>query len=176
MMNQGSDYNPYQAPTSDLGRADAEEVRAGQARLASRGSRFFASLIDFFIQMLVIVPAQLAFGVYDGFPRVQPQGPLKTAAWALSGFIIYLAFNGYLLAKNGQTIGKLLMRIRIVNYADGSKMPFSKLLLLRILPVQLVALIPVAGGFAALADALMIFRSDYRCLHDHIAGTLVVQS
>jgi len=38
-----------------------------------------------------------------------------------------------------------------------------------------VSLIPYAGSFVALLDVLFIFRRDQRCIHDHLAGTVVVK-
>jgi len=135
-----------------------------------------SALIDGLVQSVVVLPLQFAFGVYDGFPRIQPLGPLKTIAWTATGFVIYLAFNAYLLNKNAQTIGKRIMGIRIVNHDDGQKTPLGRLLLLRVLPVQIVAVIPYVGSVAAMIDALLIFRKNQRCLHDQIAGTDVVQA
>ena len=39
---------------------------------------------------------------------------------------------------------------------------------------MLVAQIPYIGAFLILADVLCIFREDRRCLHDHLAGTRVI--
>jgi uncharacterized RDD family membrane protein YckC len=36
-------------------------------------------------------------------------------------------------------------------------------------------MIPIFGLFFVLADTLMIFRADRRCLHDLMAGTRVVK-
>jgi uncharacterized RDD family membrane protein YckC len=172
-MSQGSQYNPYQAPSSDSGE-EAVPHLASNAPLATRVSRLLAAIVDGLIQGLVVFPLQFAFGVYEGFPQVKPLGVLSTIAWTITGFLIYLAFNAYLLNKSGQTIGKRIMGIRIVNHDDGQKPPLARLLLLRVLPVQVVSMIPVVGGVAALIDVLLIFRKNQRCLHDQIAGTDVV--
>lgn len=172
-MEQGSPINPYQAPESDIG--DAPRFVAAGAPLASRASRLVAAIIDGVVQLAVIIPLQLALGVYENFPNIRPLGVLPTLAWSLVGVAVYLAFNGYLLHQNAQTIGKRLLGIRIVNQDDGEKAPFGKLLLLRILPIQLAAIIPVVGNIALLIDDLFIFGKAQRCLHDRIAGTDVVQ-
>jgi uncharacterized RDD family membrane protein YckC len=169
------DFNPYQAPSADNDRP----VRAGgsSSPLATRGSRLGAAILDAIIQGLVIVPLELALGVFEGFPsKMKPMSPEKTVLWGLTGFAVFLAFNIWLLAKDGQTIGKRLMKIRIVSHADGAILPISRLLLLRVLPIQGATLIPVIGGFLALLDVLLIFRADQRTLHDHLAGTVVVKA
>jgi uncharacterized RDD family membrane protein YckC len=45
---------------------------------------------------------------------------------------------------------------------------------LRWLPVFALRFIPFLGGLAGLADALVIFGSDRRCIHDYIADTIVI--
>jgi uncharacterized RDD family membrane protein YckC len=46
---------------------------------------------------------------------------------------------------------------------------------LRIIVNGIPGALPCIGPFYSLADILCIFREDRRCLHDHIAGTKVVQ-
>ena len=73
----------------------------------------------------------------------------------------------------GQTIGKLVLGMRIVDLAGG-KADFGKILLLRELPVWLANILPLVGVVYGVLDAIFIFRSDKRCLHDMIADTIVV--
>jgi hypothetical protein len=40
----------------------------------------------------------------------------------------------------------------------------------------LIGAIPYIGPLFSLVNVLFIFREDYRCVHDHIAGTIVVQA
>ena len=174
-MSQGSEFNPYQAPASDA-RDEPVPLFATNVPLATRGSRLAAAMIDGLVQLMAIVPLQLALGVYDGFPQIKRLGALQTAAWTIAGFAIYCALNGYLLHKSGQTIGKRVLGIRIVNHEDGQQTPLGRILFKRVLPIQVVAAVPVVGGLIALVDALLIFRKEQRCLHDQIAGTDVVQS
>ena len=173
-MASGSNYNPYQPPTFD--EAPESGPTGQQATFATRGERFAAALLDGLIMLALLLPAQFAAGVFEGFPKnVQQQSLAMTAAWSLASITLYLLLHGYLLSKNAQTIGKRLLGIRIVNFSDGQKTPFAKILLWRVLPVQIVALIPVVGPFASLVDSLFIFRKDYRTIHDHVAGTIVVK-
>jgi uncharacterized RDD family membrane protein YckC len=173
-MASGNEPNPYQAPAFDHV-SDATESNTGQHVLASRSTRLGAAILDTIVLMALLVPAQFIAGVYDNFPNIQPQSPVLTLLWGLGGLVLYLALNGSLLAKSGQTIGKRLLGIRIANHLDGQTTPFNKIVLWRILPVQVAAMIPVVGSFASLVDVLFIFRKDYRCIHDHLAGTIVVK-
>jgi uncharacterized RDD family membrane protein YckC len=174
-MAHGSEYNPYQPPAFDEG-PNPEPSPAGGIAFATRSERLGAAMIDSLIQAAVLFPIQIALGVYRGFPRVQPQAPLAHMMWGLGGLGVYLAIHGYLLAQRGQTIGKRLVGIRIVNVGDGAQTSIARIVGLRILPIQLVTLVPKVGIFAALVDAVIIFRKDRRCVHDHLAGTMVVKA
>ena len=89
------------------------------------------------------------------------------------GFILFLLIHGYLIATRGQTVGKALLKIRIVR-SDGSPASFGRIVGLRYLTTSVLASIPIAGTIYGLVDALMIFRASRRCLHDNIADTIVV--
>ena len=89
------------------------------------------------------------------------------------GFILFLLIHGYLIATRGQTVGKALLKIRIVR-SDGSPASFGRIVGLRYLPTSVLASIPVIGTIYGLLDVLLIFRASRRCLHDNIADTIVV--
>ena len=100
---------------------------------------------------------------------------LPMARNTLLGFIVFLLVHGYLLATRGQTVGKLLTKIRIVR-SDGTRASFGRLVGLRFLLNSFLALIPVVGTIYALVDVLFIFRAERRCIHDLIADTIVVRA
>jgi uncharacterized RDD family membrane protein YckC len=173
LVEQGT-HNPYRAPDTDL---QSEDVAAGSLPfvLASRGSRLGASFIDGLLALGILLPMQYAAGLYDSFPQATKLTPVQTVLWSAAGLVLFVLLHGYFLKKNGQTIGKRLLRIRIASAADGSTPPLDRLLLWRVLPVQVVVLIPYVGMLVMLVDALLIFRPDQRCLHDHIARTIVLK-
>jgi len=143
---------------------------------AERGARFLAQLIDGLTSLVAILPgAALLF--------IGSAGGNKTSPLAIGGFalialalIILLGFQIYLLATRGQTIGKRLMDIKIVNFADESNPGFVKAFLLRVFVNGLIGAVPVVGFAYSLVDICFIFRDDRRCLHDLIAGTKVVKA
>ncbi len=100
----------------------------------------------------------------------------ETVMMTAVGVVIYLLLHGYLLATRGQSIGKLVAGARIVDYTSGDLLPLAKLIGLRVLPVSIVASIPMAGGILNMIDILFIFGSEQRCVHDLIAGTRVVKA
>lgn len=128
--------------------------------LASRIERYFAQVID----------GLLYLGVYVFIIMFK-------ASYLLLGAGIMLVFAAqlWLLSTVGQTIGKRLLGIRIVNYKDGSVGGFYTNVFLRVGVVTLLACIPKTYGLLSIIDSLFIFREDHRCLHDHIAGTKVMK-
>jgi uncharacterized RDD family membrane protein YckC len=82
-----------------------------------------------------------------------------------------LALQIYLLHTHGQTLGKKLVKIKIVR-SDGSRASFGRILGLRIVVNFLLSIVPFYG----LVDILFIFGEQRRCVHDLIADTIVVNA
>jgi uncharacterized RDD family membrane protein YckC len=143
-------------------------------QLANRWKRLGGALLDGLIMMVIIFPVMMIFGI---FQHASGQGISfgQRIFSSILGLAVFLGLNGYFLAKNGQTIGKKIVKTRIVNL-DGELCPFAKMFLLRYLVVWVIAQIPFIGGIFCLVDALVIFGKDKRCIHDYIAGTKVVDA
>ena len=168
-MSSASDENRFAPPL-----AHVEDVgQTGPGTLAGRGTRLGATLID----------ALIAAAVFGLLALVTPINIFKPAPgsglWTVLvqnlvlGFILFLVIHGYLIATRGQTVGKALLKIRIVRL-DGSAASFGRIVGLRYLTTSVLASIPVVGTIYGLVDSLMIFRASRRCLHDQIADTIVV--
>jgi uncharacterized RDD family membrane protein YckC len=146
-------------------------------RLGGRGERLAAVMIDGLIGMAIVFPAMWFTGVFTQIytAAMQGQGPSLglTATWAVIGFAVFVAVQGYPLAQSGQTWGKKLLKLRIVDL-EGRKPEIARLLLLRYLVPRLIGQVPVVNSIYGFADSLFIFRADKRCIHDLIAGTRVV--
>lgn len=141
--------------------------------LASRRQRLGAAILDGF---LLIIPGFLIIFLLDIPISDLSRSTITTEQYTLMfilGQLLYLSMNGYLLYKNGQTIGKNIVGIRIVNLA-GEIPDFIMIYLVRYLLFGLALQIPCMGWLVNLADELFIFRKDYRCLHDHLARTRVI--
>lgn len=120
---------------------------------AGRGARLLAQILDG-----VALAAAIGLGAING------------VGMAVGLAALFLLFQVYLLSSQGQTIGKSLMKIRIVREDDETNPGFWRAVFLRIIVTGLLGSIP----FFSLADILFIFREDARCIHDHIAGTKVI--
>ncbi|MGK0184933.1 MAG: putative RDD family membrane protein YckC [Verrucomicrobiales bacterium] len=80
-----------------------------------------------------------------------------------------------LLSLRGQTMGKILLGIRIARDPSMDTAKFVHAFLLRVIVPGFIKAVPVIGGLFALIDMLFIFGGDKKCLHDKIASTAVIR-
>lgn len=164
-----SNENPYLPPQAEL---SSENNNNDGPQLAGRGQRFGAALIDGLIGGAMAVPIILMLGTWD-YIKAGAQPPLSlTIFGGILGLAAFILVHGYFLNANGQTVGKRLVGIRVVNLT-GELPGLQKLLLARYLPITVVSMIPIVGSILGLINVLFIFRADRRCVHDLIAGTRV---
>lgn len=172
--------------------------------LASRRRRLGAPLLDGLAVFAIMLPGSFAAWTQQGnlnapiwdmvisilstplWPSTvatsYPIYKMVVSAVSTVGILSLFVYQVYILSTRGQTIGKRILKIRIVRYANGTNPGFVRVVLLRlILPVIIcfiLGLIPILGGFLSLAfwlaDVLFIFGKERRCIHDFIAGTKVV--
>jgi uncharacterized RDD family membrane protein YckC len=159
--------NPFVAPRADL-EGQAEVV--GEIRLAERGTRLVAALLDTLVLLpgLVLLVALVILRPTGSAAVVGPWGFLL---WTLAVVIT----QAVLLTRRGQTLGKRWMKIRVVRL-DGSNPGFAWAVLVRSLVNTIAAGVPYLGWLYWLVDVLFIFRDDRRCIHDLMAGTQVVMA
>ena len=144
--------------------------------IASRWSRFWAFIIDAYVYAIFMIPAFLYSSLYDKFLLNETTLDLtEKVALFVYGWVIFFLCQGYLLHTKGQTIGKNLMDIAIVDM-EGKQIGLLNIVGKRILPVMVVGYVPFIGLVLPMLGYLGIFRKDKRCLHDLIAGTQVVDA
>lgn len=169
--------NPYASPPEVkdyFGTAQATDV------LATRSERFAGAFVDGLVQIILVVPA--SFALVFILMMVMTIEDVNSLGFELVtsvlGFFIgagaFLLVNGYLLATRGQTVGKVLLKTKIVS-DSGEQLPLSHLVLRRYVPIWAVTSLPWIGGLFGLANALAIFRENRKCIHDDIAGTKVIK-
>lgn len=149
-------------------RAPALEV----GRLASPWVRLAAAFID---NVLVGVPAGVlgVAGIFMIDQRMEAAG-LVLMLLALLVHVLYHVYSWYLIATTGQNIPKRWLGIKIVR-VDGAPVDFVSGVVLRNWVYALVTLVPYLGACIWWAGFLFILAEDRRCLHDHIASTMVVE-
>jgi uncharacterized RDD family membrane protein YckC len=170
---------------------------APSAYLASRWKRFWGQLIDTSIVLIptsaVAVVAALVDRSFDG-PTVQTPHQwflqFSESIWAAVItliVIVIIALQVVLLITRGQTVGKFALGTRIVTMSNEHP-SWWRLVLVRPL-ISLIGtsrpqiqwtdaewgyVLRIVFGGLFLANALFVFGSDRRALHDHLAGTQVV--
>ena len=160
--------NPYAAPRADVTRSYAG---GGAVQLASQGQRFAAAILDVLAAIPAFIPIAVTAGNAEETAELTSQQEAGVGIAVLIGLAL-LIYNLYRLSTQGQTIGKQVMKIRIVRVEDNSQAGFVKAVLLRGFVNALIGIVPFYG----LIDILFIFREDRRCIHDLLAGTHVVQA
>ncbi len=164
--------NPYEAPKATV--ADAPDASGRRQYLAGRGERLLAVIVD----TLVYLPSTVLFILAtDGLDEPEGPGPgavLAFAAATLIGLGV-LIVQLLMLHKNGWTVGKRALKIRIVR-RDGSRASLGRIFWLRMVVMAVLGAIPIAGFVISIVDVVMIFRADRRMLHDMVADTKVVRA
>ena len=161
----------------------ADEVQADIRVPASRARRLGAACIDW---ALIGVPAIPLFwsswNLLDGTSR-RPENPFidlnplvdfidKAAIFAVLA-LLALAIVQCMLATRGSSVGKRILGLYVVTEPGrNSRLGFGRGVILRILIPNIVS--SATGGLFFLIDQAFIFRDDRRCIHDHIAGTVVL--
>lgn len=141
--------------------------------LASRWSRLWAVIVDGLIMVAISYPVMSYYNIFEliniyGAAPVDLMINITIYSW-----VMFFIINGKLLSKYGQSIGKWIFGIAIVT-TENETPGFWRIALRRYLPVYLIAYIPVIGNLSQTIDALFIFNKSKRCIHDFIAGTIVI--
>ena len=168
---EGFEYrNPYAAPTAQVVAAPVDY--RDELEPADRGRRLLAYLIDLGLYLATLLPALI------GVLRYKPERGIGALGGSLILFsvVCVLALIVYwfvLMYRNGQSIGKRAMGMRIVR-TDGSRASLGRMVGLRYLVPGLIGGIPYVGWIFSLANPLWIFGEERRCLHDLFCDTMVV--
>ena len=175
---------------------DYEPEGADEMALASPGKRIAAYLINGLIGSVAYIPmiwgAMSMSGSYAA--AMDPENPvqMEPSGFAmgmigLGSVLIWadLIFQAVLMSKTGQSLGKRIMKIKVVN-EDGDNPGFAGTVAMReIVPnlvLTVVGMIPFLGIIAQLgfwiACLVMLFLvdRDRRTLQDMIAKTYVVDA
>jgi uncharacterized RDD family membrane protein YckC len=170
---------------------------SGGAPLASLRRRFLAAVLDalpVFILMLSVTTSMVrevrekhtgpdgavdAAAVEAELAERQNELP-KRIMERLNGpllivFALLLGVNMWWLTVRGQTVGKRLAGIRIVLANDDRPPGFVRAVVIRSFLNAVFTSVGSVGALYGIADILFILRPDRRCIHDHLAGTRVVE-
>ncbi len=187
---------PLSEPTTPLPKpvdsVNLKKPTSTSTALASINKRVLAKVIDF---LLLWIPSSMLFGQFvtpefvqkyqaiagkSIMPTVEQQeqlltliGTLPSAAYyAVAGFVLaYFVLQAFLLHKFGQTVGKKIMGIMIVDDQTHQKTNITRSFLIR----SVVFIILSYFLFIiSLVDFGFMFSKRNRTLHDRLAKTVVV--
>ncbi|MFE0736774.1 RDD family protein [Streptomyces sp. NPDC058855] len=179
----GGDMPPPPPPYGGYGGGyGGTDPLAGMPPLADPGRRILARLIDWLIIAVPLAIIGIPFDVYDrSTVNGDDFGDTVTtfnggSQWVfqLLTIVAYVAYDTVMTARNGRTVGKKLMGLRVAMLNDGSTPPMSQSLL-RAVVLWLPALICCACLWPLLLLILILVDKPYKQgLHDKAAKTVVV--
>jgi uncharacterized RDD family membrane protein YckC len=159
------------------------------APLASPGLRFAARVIDTVVLTAFWIVAALVTGAFgealdaqslEGSitERAAAQDPGKAILAMASAFIAYFVYEGAMLTRSGQTLGKKAVGIRVAVLVNGdipTRQGWSRAAVYA-LPGVLASFL--VGPIFWLVNSLWLLGDKpYRqCLHDKVAHTVVVDA
>ena len=154
-------YRPYESDDMSADEPTSE--------LASPWARLAAVIIDWLIYLVVA-----AIGFLGTYFAAGPWQSERIMVPVLLGLLLLTVLvQLVLLGSRGQTVGKIVMKVRIVDSVTGMHPGWARIILLRTVVNGILRAIPGVGFAYYLVDSLFIFRADRRTIHDFIAGTRV---
>ncbi|HGO6955113.1 TPA: RDD family protein [Neisseria meningitidis] len=186
--------NGYTDAASD--NRNGQEIEVG---IAGAGDRILAALLNqlfTFLVLLVPFAGLIAFAIKNegrigGSEEIFGLLLGMTSFWVgLVGILVYTVVQIYYMSRDGQSLGKKIMRIRVLK-TDGRNPGFVGTVLVReiawsVLVAIIAAVIGLAVGdngenainlLAFLANFVLLFmvKRDRRTLYDILADTVVVK-
>lgn len=154
---------PPPAPSGALAGDPAANTEA-----APLGHRFLARVID-----AVLFTAMLGFFIPDAHASADDE--LSAWGWlAVVAWVTLTLVQAWFLTRDGQSIGKKMMHIRIVDAGTGANPGFLRAFVVRELGYGITALVSLVLVAPVLIDVLPIYGANRQCLHDRIVSTRVV--
>ncbi|MFJ8044905.1 RDD family protein [Kitasatospora sp. NPDC096147] len=143
-------------------------VAPGMPPLGGWGARIGARVIDYLIVQVV------ALVLAAPFADLGSRNGWLSAAWIT--YALFLVYDGVMLSRDGQTVGKKLTKVRVAMLIDGST-PTAGAAWSRAATFAVPALL-CCGQLWWVADGLFgVFDKPYRqAVHDKAAKTVVVST
>nr|WTB31546.1 RDD family protein [Streptomyces sp. NBC_00830] len=177
---------PYDPHAYGGGPYGGTDPLAGMPPLGEPGKRILARLIDFLIISIPLYLISLPFGgavemsdnnnggsAGDVFTQTYNGHQLL---WSLIALAVYVAYDTYFTHKDGRTIGKRLLKLRVAMLNDG-RVPDTSASFLRAVVLWLPALLCCPCLWWLINIVLMFTDKPYRQgLQDKAAKTVVVST
>jgi uncharacterized RDD family membrane protein YckC len=149
---------------------------AGMPPLADSGRRTLARVIDMVLVGIVVWLLTWPFGVSEYDVDGNDINVGNSFAQSVVAAVLYIAYDTFMTARGGQTLGKKWLRMRVADLADGST-PSVQTALIRALVLWLPFAFCCACVWTVIAGGWSFFDRPYKQgLHDKAAKTVVVST
>jgi uncharacterized RDD family membrane protein YckC len=149
---------------------------AGMAPLAGSGRRTLARIIDMILVGIVVWLLTWGFGVDEYTVDSDGMDVGRSFAQSLVAAVLFLAYDTFLIAKTGQTLGKKWLGMRVANLDDGAT-PSVQTALVRSAVLWLPFAFCCACVWTLVSGGWSYFDRPYKQgLHDKAAKTVVVST
>ncbi|MFE6865389.1 RDD family protein [Kitasatospora sp. NPDC057692] len=164
--------SPYDQPPPGYGPAGYGAPGGGPVPgmppLGSWPNRILARLIDYLLVQAVALLLVLPFA------SLSDRSGSAGSFWLACG--LYLVYEGVMLGRDGQTLGKKAMKIRVAMLVDGNS-PTQSAAWTRAAVFILPAVLCCAVLWWLIDGLFGVFDKPYRqCIHDKAAKTVVVST
>lgn len=170
-----SDDTKYCPNDGTLILSDFEKEKGSGNSIATKSERFLAYLIDGIVSSILSVPTIIFCLMALAETGNYFSDDDKVVLYFVMSAILYILPLTYVFIKdglNGQSIGKRMMKIQVVNIQNNKKCTIGTSCL-RALITCLLQIIPVVGW---LVEPIMVLsKEDGRRLADKVANTQVVK-
>ncbi|MFE6779389.1 RDD family protein [Streptomyces sp. NPDC057702] len=178
-MSDNQPPPPYGPPHAAYHLTQPPGIPAGMAPLATSGQRFLARLLDTLILGTIWLLALASTGALQS-AMDDPNDPDigKTALAAVITFVVYFGYEGFMLARDGQTLGKKAARIRVAMLADGDIPRGKGWTRAAVYALPGIAQPILLGSLFWLLNSLWQLwdKPLQQSLHDKVAKTVVVEA
>ena len=119
----------------------------------------------------LVIDSLIISAIFGALATILGAGMMRHGTWSVGilSFAFYIAYYTYLEGTRGQTIGKMITKIKVVR-EDGTPIDMEQAFKRNILRV-------IDGLFVYLIGAILIWRSDkQQRLGDTVAKTVVVNA
>lgn len=170
-------------------KASALKKTASTTALANPVLRIVATLLNFFLFSLTLIPISSNIDADEFYALFESQATqvellnyiyqntaqhlMTMSALLVSGLLLV---NAILLVKKGQSIGKLITGIRVVNAQDNQLASANTILIRAILASVIYYMTPI-GLFLVIGSLVLMFINDRKqTIHDKVFKTVVVKA
>ncbi|MGW0821491.1 RDD family protein [Streptomyces sp. NPDC002845] len=149
---------------------------AGMPPLADSGKRVLARIIDMIMVGVAVWLVAWGFGLVETTFDTDDINTGDSFGQGVIAAVLYMGYDIVFTTRNGQTLGKQLMKLRVANLNDGST-PSMQTALMRAAVLWIPFAFCCACIWTAIAGGWSFFDKPYKQgLHDKAAKTVVVST